>query len=122
MVFRANDGFFRSYFASANPPTVATKTVFVAEWWCLFFILVLVEYFYMAKIIQKYKDCIGCGACVAVCPKFWEMDDDMKARPKNGKKSEKTMDYQFEIDEKDLDCNKEAVDVCPVDVIEIINE
>jgi len=73
------------------------------------------------KIVQKYKDCIGCGVCVILCPDFWKTDNDGKVRPKMGKKNPKTGDYEFEVGEKDLACNKEAADSCPVQVIEIIN-
>ncbi len=68
------------------------------------------------KVIQKHNDCIGCGACTAVCPAFWEMPDDGKARPVNGKQNENG-DYELEIEDKDIACNKEASEVCPVQVI-----
>jgi ferredoxin len=73
----------------------------------------------MKKIIQDYKGCIGCGTCVALCPEFWEMnDEDMKARPINGKKNEKTGNYELET--KNVGCNKDAADACPVRVISVI--
>ncbi len=74
----------------------------------------------MIKIIQKHNDCIGCGACAAVCPDFWEITDDSKARPKNGKHNSETGNYELEIEEKDVKCNKEAAEVCPVQIISII--
>ncbi len=75
----------------------------------------------MKKIIQKYEECIGCQACVAVCPEYWEMvDEDMKARPINGKLNEDTKNYELEIGEDDLGCHEEAVNVCPVQIIEIV--
>jgi len=55
--------------------------------------------------IDKEK-CIGCGSCEAVCPDFFKMDDEYKA-------------YFKENKEGDRDCIKEAVDICPVQVIEI---
>ncbi|MBU2109638.1 ferredoxin, partial [Patescibacteria group bacterium] len=39
----------------------------------------------MAKIIQNHEECIGCGTCIALCPKYWEWDEDNKARIKAGK-------------------------------------
>ncbi len=69
------------------------------------------------KIVQKHEECISCGSCVAICPKFWEFGDDGKTFPKGGKKNEKG-DYELEI--KKVECNKEAADACPVQVIEII--
>jgi ferredoxin len=71
----------------------------------------------MIKIIQKHEECIGCGSCVAICPKFWEMGDDGKAYPKTGTKNLKG-DYELEI--KKVECNKDAADSCPVQIIEII--
>lgn len=60
------------------------------------------------KIIQKRELCIGCGACVSVCSGNWEMKSDSKASPK-----------KTSIEEKDLKCNKEAADICPVKCIEL---
>ena len=59
----------------------------------------------MAKIVQTHEDCIGCGACVAVCDN-WEMGSDGKAHAK-----------KTEVD--GVACNKEAADVCPVGCIKI---
>ncbi len=74
----------------------------------------------MAKIIQNYEECIGCGTCVALCPKFWEMaDDEAKARPKLGKKNEEG-NYEFEVEDKKIGCNKDAAEACPVQVIKIV--
>ena len=71
----------------------------------------------MIKIIQKYEECIGCGSCVALCPKFWEMDDNGKAYLKGGKKNLQTGDYELEV--KKIECNKDAVDGCPVQIISL---
>ena len=60
------------------------------------------------KIKYNPKDCIGCAACVSACESNWEMDDSNKSRPK-----------KKVIDEKELACNKEAADVCPVELIKI---
>lgn len=69
------------------------------------------------KIIQKHEECIGCGTCVALCPKFWEMGDDGKAYPKGGKKNLKTGDWELEVEK--VGCNKDAAEACPVNVISI---
>jgi ferredoxin len=73
----------------------------------------------MKKIIQQYNKCIGCGTCVALCPEFWEMDDNGKARPRRGVKNSETGDYEFELDQDSFGCNKDAVEACPVAVIHI---
>jgi len=67
------------------------------------------------KIIQKHDECIGCGTCVALCPKFWEMADDGKARLKGSEKNPETGEYELEI--KKSECNQEAADACPVQII-----
>tara|TARA_Y100000310_G_scaffold343833_2_gene453370 strand:+ start:323 stop:565 length:243 start_codon:yes stop_codon:yes gene_type:complete len=70
------------------------------------------------KISHFKKECIGCAACAAVNPDFWEMDDEGMA---NLKCSKKVDDHQErEIDtEVDLAINQEAADVCPVGIIKI---
>ncbi len=73
----------------------------------------------MAKITQIHKDCISCGACVSICPDCWEFGEDNKAKPKNGKLDEKTGNYEAEI--KDTACSKDAVEVCPVQAIKILD-
>ncbi|MDP2909770.1 MAG: ferredoxin [bacterium] len=68
------------------------------------------------KIIQEHKKCIGCGSCVAVCPKFWEMTEDGKAKPINAVRVEEN--YELEA-EGGADCCKTAADSCPVACIVI---
>jgi ferredoxin len=53
----------------------------------------------MVKIDSKI--CIGCGACVSICPKVFEM--------KSGKARVKT--------QKNENCIKEAIQSCPVSAI-----
>ncbi len=60
----------------------------------------------MYRIVQNREACIGCGACVSVCPDNWEMKDDGKASP-----------IKTEVD--DVGCNQDAADVCPVQCIKI---
>lgn len=50
--------------------------------------------------------CIGCGACVSVCPNVFEMGDDGKSHVKDPDGA----------DEDDL---QQAVDICPVDAIKL---
>ena len=62
------------------------------------------------KIKHDRPNCIGCGACVSLCPANWMMSDDGKSKPKKA-----------DILESEFDCNKEAADHCPVNVIHIID-
>lgn len=72
----------------------------------------------MPKIIQEHEKCIGCGTCVSLCPKFWEMGEDGKAHLKAAKKNPKTGDFELEISE--IDCNKEVEYSCPLQIIHIV--
>lgn len=63
------------------------------------------------KIIHDRDVCIGCGACAAVCPDYWEMGGDGKSDLKGAKKDVLTV--------KDIGCNKEAAQGCPVNCIHI---
>lgn len=69
----------------------------------------------MLKIIHQRKKCIGCGACVAVCPKFFEMSKDGRALLKKAK--QKGNDFELQVEK--LDCLEEASNVCPAGIIKI---
>lgn len=61
----------------------------------------------MAKNVQVDQElCIGCGACVNLCPEVFELQDDGKSRViiKNGCKE---CDYEI------------AVNSCPVGAIKV---
>ena len=49
------------------------------------------------KIILERQKCIGCGSCVAVCSKYWEMGDDGKGHLKDSKTDSKTGNEELEI-------------------------
>ena len=53
--------------------------------------------------VDKEK-CIGCGACVSICGKVFEMKDG-KSHVKKGQ------------DKSKIPCVKEAADACPVSAI-----
>lgn len=69
------------------------------------------------KIIHEREKCIGCGSCVALCPKFWEMAEDGKSDLIGAKKND---EGNHELEIKETDCNQDAVDSCPVQIIHII--
>jgi len=62
----------------------------------------------MIKIIFKKGDCIGCGACAAVCNDYWDLEDG-KAKP-----------VTLELEE--IGCNQEAADACPMNCIMLLEE
>ncbi len=62
------------------------------------------------KVTLNRIDCIGCGACVAACPSNWEMQSDGKTKQK-----------KEIIGDSELQCNKEAKESCPVNVIDIVD-
>ena len=57
------------------------------------------------KVSVDENKCIGCGACISVCPEVFELNENGKSRVKQ--------------EETDLECCKEAKDICPVDAITI---
>jgi ferredoxin len=71
----------------------------------------------MAKIIHEREKCIGCGSCAALCPKFFEMADDGKAKLIEGQKNAEGND---ELEVEDVECAQEAADACPVQIIHIV--
>ncbi|MBI4162067.1 MAG: ferredoxin [Candidatus Aenigmarchaeota archaeon] len=71
-------------------------------------------------------NCIGCGACVAVAPEFWEIKAaDGKSDVIGSEKQEENGEVVREvlnIAETNYAKNKEAADSCPVNVIHIVNK
>lgn len=72
------------------------------------------------RIILERSKCISCGSCAAVCPDFWEMAEDGKSHLKGSKEDPKTGDEELEIDKDKKGCNQEAADICPVQIIHIV--
>lgn len=66
-------------------------------------------------------NCIGCGACATIAPKFWEMNDDGKSDIIGGKPKENGW-QEKEINEEDYDINLEAAESCPVEVIHLVDD
>lgn len=64
----------------------------------------------MKKFVHIIEDCIGCGACASLMPKYWIM---------NGAKSKL---IKIQIDDKELEEAKECRDACPVNCIKIQDE
>ncbi len=73
------------------------------------------------KLEQDHPNCIGCSACVAVAPDYWEMGEDGKASIIKCKTREDKWEEK-DIEQKDLQQNKEAAESCPVNVIHITSD
>lgn len=72
------------------------------------------------KIILDRDKCIGTASCVAVAPRFWDLQDDGKVMLLDSKFNEETNKYELIIEtDQDLLENKEAEDVCPVNAIKV---
>ena len=73
------------------------------------------------KILHFKEDCISCGACAAIAPDFWEMDENgiahLKGSVKVGDHWERTITSE---DAKAQ--NQEAADACPVQIIKVKEE
>ena len=77
------------------------------------------------RIIHEKEVCIGCGACAAVCPSHWEMDDNGKSHVKGSTLKEQnemgtpgvSVNEVLELD--DIGANEEAAAVCPVNCIHV---
>ena len=66
------------------------------------------------KIEHDQPGCIGCNACAALHPDNWEMIDI------NGEVKSKCKAVDVE-EGSDFEKNKEAADVCPVNVIHLVD-
>ena len=70
------------------------------------------------KVTIDRENCIGCGACEAVCPEVFKLADDGKSSI--AEKYQKDGPDKGEIDEEELaSCVESARDSCPVEVISI---
>lgn len=53
--------------------------------------------------------CIGCGACAAICPDVFEIDDEGLSKV-----------VSTEIKAENVDDVKDAIDTCPTEAIESV--
>ncbi|MFH0969954.1 MAG: ferredoxin [Candidatus Diapherotrites archaeon] len=78
------------------------------------------------KIQHDRTNCIGCGACAAVAPDYWEMSpadgkSDLK-ESKHTKEGDQIVLEEREITQEKYANNKEAADSCPVNVIHLFDK
>ncbi|MBS3111728.1 ferredoxin [Candidatus Woesearchaeota archaeon] len=75
------------------------------------------------KLEHDRPNCIGCCACAAIAPDFWEMKEDGLSSIKGCKEikeNNKILKEEKELTERDFKINLEAAESCPVNVIHII--
>lgn len=70
------------------------------------------------KIIHDKKKCISCGACAAIAPEFWELDEEGMAQLKESKQVDDHWEREIETEEA-RSINQEAADCCPVQIIKL---
>lgn len=70
------------------------------------------------KIIHEKSKCISCGACAAIAPEFWEMDDEGMAHLKESRQAGGCWEREIDTEEARA-INQEAVDCCPVQIIKL---
>ena len=70
-------------------------------------------------ICHKRNDCIGCGSCVFLAPNSWTLNDDGLSTL-NGSEWRNQQFMVGEIDEIELQANREAASMCPVNIIRIV--
>ncbi len=75
-------------------------------------------------VLHERWKCIGCGACAAVAPDFWEMSDDGYSDIKGCQRQEtdEGLLESREIADEDRAQNQEAADACPVECIHLKEE
>ncbi len=70
------------------------------------------------KVLHFKKDCISCGACAAIAPEYWEMDEEGLAELKGSKPVNSHFEREVETEEAKA-INQEAADCCPVSIIKL---
>jgi len=72
------------------------------------------------KIRHDRPNCIGCTACAAIAPDFWEMSDMDGKSDVVGSVLGADGWEELEIGEADFVKNMDAAGMCPVNVIHLI--
>ena len=68
----------------------------------------------MAKIKLEREKCIGCGSCAALCPKYFEMQEDGKSHIKGS-----NLQNMEELEVVKIECAESAAEACPAQCIYI---
>lgn len=70
------------------------------------------------KVEHYKKDCISCGACAAITPEYFEMDEEGLAELKGSTVVDDHQELDLDTEEARA-MNQEAADVCPVQIIHV---
>ena len=73
------------------------------------------------KIKFMRDECIGCSACSACHPEFWEMTDDGKSNLLESVEVEEGV-FEREISQDDLDNSVDSGESCPVNCIHVYDD
>ena len=73
----------------------------------------------MPKIIYNPKKCINCGNCVSICSNFFKINNKKNNEILliGGKLNENS--GNFEKEAENINCAKDAIDICPVKAINL---
>ena len=67
------------------------------------------------KVKVNRDACIGCGACAAICPDVFEIDDEGLSKVVNSDVKDENID---DVKDENIDDVKDAIDSCPTGAIE----
>ena len=70
------------------------------------------------KVVHFKEQCISCGACAAISPEFWEMEEGGLAHMKGSKQTPDHWELDLSTEEARA-ANQEAADCCPVNIIHV---
>lgn len=70
----------------------------------------------MAKIKLEREKCIGCGSCSALCPKYFELQEDGKSHIVGSEKQDVE-----ELEVEKIECAQAASEACPTQCIHVEN-
>ncbi len=69
-------------------------------------------------LIHNKKECISCGACAAISPEFWYMDEEGLAHVKGSVAVNTHWEKKIDSEAEKVQ-HEEAASVCPVNIIKI---
>ena len=70
------------------------------------------------KVVHFKKDCVSCGACEAISPEYWKLDEEGLAQLLKSKEVDDHWELTIDSEEA-AEKNQEAADVCPVNIIHV---